>query len=217
MSSTSWYERLNRQILLYVSSVLVRFNCAPKVFNQSSEDPNGPSRLFIVAPLVLAYLIIDDIPPARHALLRLPESLLSFPFSVALRNLETACWQRAYEQVYPNAMALNDLFSQAEFFDKDLASVLTHLVVVFIDVFRRRIFLLLLKAYTSVPLSLAELYLGLNEEQVLAVAEREQWQYDKTTRALNISPGPKASASGPSISSLSTFHYVADSVSRLEL
>ncbi|KAK2466825.1 hypothetical protein APHAL10511_001083 [Amanita phalloides] len=187
----------------------------------SNEDPNGPNRLFITASLVLAYLIVDDLPPARHALIRLPESLMSIPFYVALRNLTTACWQRAYEQVYSNAVGLNDVLSQAEFFDKDLANVLNHLLLTFIECFRRRTSLLLLEAYSSVPLQLAEAYLGMSREEVLAVAEKEQWEYDVTSGVLNGGLSgklvPAARTPGASTSSLSTFHYVSDSVSRLEL
>lgn len=80
----------------------------------------------------IVYLQLDTSPPAKHALIRLPESLLSIPLSVALRNLVTACWQRAYEQVHSNATGLNDIICQAGFFDKDLANVLVHLVKTFI-------------------------------------------------------------------------------------
>ncbi|KAF8350607.1 hypothetical protein F5887DRAFT_940126 [Amanita rubescens] len=186
----------------------------------NNGDPNDPIRLFVTAPLVLAYLIVDDLPPAKHALLRLPESLLSIPFSVALHNFVSACWQRAYEQIHSNAMTLNDIISQAGFFDKDLANVLAYMIQTFIGSFRRRTSLLLFGAYTSVPLPLAELYLGMNREQVLNAAQKERWNYDATSGALSASLSTKTNpARTPRIStsSLSTFHFVADSVSRLEL
>ena len=80
-------------------------------------------------------------------------------------------------------MNLNGIVSQAGFFDKDLANVMAHMIQTFIgtistildlfefksplESFRRRTSILLFEAYTSVPLPLAELYLGMNREQVL--------------------------------------------------
>jgi len=148
----------------------------------------------------------------------LPESLLSIPLTVLLRNLSTACWRSAYEQIHPLAVGLNNLLLQPDFFDKDLANVLVHLVASFIDSFRRRTALLLLEAYTAVPVSLAATYLGMNEEQVLAVVGKEGWKFHAPSdMSAAVSETDSESPHTRNTSSLPIFHYVVDSVSQLEL
>lgn len=185
----------------------------------SYGDPDNPARLCVLVPLVFAYLIIDDLPPAKHVLLRLPDSPHSTSLSTTIRNLSSACWQRAYVQVYANTKSLNDLLVQADFFDKGLANALTHMLASFIESFRRRTTRLLMEAYTTVPLSLATEYLGMSKQDVLSALERDGWQYDQTSDTLAASSRPEAkttSITGSLTSPLSTFYHVAESVSQLE-
>jgi len=99
--------------------------------------------------------------------------------------------------------------------------MLQALLVAFLDSFRLRTFDLLSKAYTSLSLPLASTYLGMSGPQIIAVAEENTWSYDPSTQILSPKVRPNAPDQiGPSsstFSSLSSFHFVADSVARLEL
>jgi len=139
----------------------------------------------------------------------------------ALMALVTSTTNREHAKIYEQTETLHALVSQPDFFDKDLASIVQALLLVFLDSFRLRTFDLLSKAYTSLSLSLASTYLGLSGPQIIDVAEKNAWTYDPSTQIL--SPKVRSNAldqTGPSsssFSSLSSFHFVADSVARLEL
>ncbi|KAF8163432.1 hypothetical protein B0H34DRAFT_836952 [Crassisporium funariophilum] len=184
-----------------------------------NSDDRQPSRLLIIAPLVLGHLILDSLPAARYDLLRLPDNLASLSLSRALTALVTSTTNREHAKVYIQASSLLSLVSQQDFLDKVLASIIESLVTAFLDAFRLRTFELLSKAYTSLPLSLACVYLGLPAEQII-LAEKHAWVYDPSTQVLFPMAKPKTFPSRlpPSnISSLASFHLVADSVARLEL
>jgi len=110
-------------------------------------DNRQPSRLLVIAPLVLSHLILDELPPARYALLRLPETLASLPLSQALLALVTSTINREHANIYEQAETLHVLVSQPDFFDKDLATMLQALLVAFLDSFRLRTFDLLSKKH----------------------------------------------------------------------
>jgi len=187
-----------------------------------SITPNDrhPSRLLIVAPLVLGHLVLDDLTPARYALLRLPDNLASLPLSRAIMALVTSAMNREHAAIYNQAAALNNLVSQPDFMDKDLGSAISNLLSAFIGYFRERTFKLLSKAYTSLPLSLACTYLDLPVDQIINLAQVHSWSYDPSTQILSPSvdfkPHSRNESFTSSFSSLSTFHFVADSVARLE-
>lgn len=100
-------------------------------------------------------------------------------------DLVSATAERQYNKVYLRAQALFDLASQPDFPDVKLASLIANLVTNFTgkhiqvkaisglpsaaapEAFRFRTFTLLSKAYSSLPLSLAQVYLGLPGDQVL--------------------------------------------------
>lgn len=94
---------------------------------------------------------------------------------------------RKHAKIYSQAENLFNLVHQPDFFNQKLATVLADLVTTFIgealgclglsmyffltvilESFRSRTFILLSKAYTSLPLSLGQAYLGLNAEQLLS-------------------------------------------------
>ncbi|RDB21421.1 COP9 signalosome complex subunit 8 [Hypsizygus marmoreus] len=186
--------------------------------NGDVDSDRRNTRLLVVAPLVLAYLIIDDLPPARYALTRLPEGLTSNSLAKALIDLLASTWDRKHANVYSRAESLFILVHQPGFYNDKLASVITGLIEVFVESFRQRTFALLSKAYTSLPLSLAETYIGLKADRLLPVAEHAQWSFDTFTDTLKPRPTSVVStAPEPTFSSLSTFHFVADSVAKLEL
>jgi len=175
------------------------------------------SRLLIVAPLVLGLLVLDQLSPARYALSRLPDNLVSLPLPRALADLVTATTNREHSKVYHQAGALLNLVGQPEFLDRDLASIIANLVPAFIDSFRSRTFTLLSKAYTSLSLSLAGTYLALTAEQIITAAEKNGWSYNPPTQILSPAAGGRQFGSLPAdFTSLQTFHFVADSVARLE-
>lgn len=74
-------------------------------------------------------------PPARYALLRLPENLASYPLSRALMALVTSTANREHAKIYEQAETLQALVTQPDFFDKDLASILQALLVVFLGIY----------------------------------------------------------------------------------
>jgi len=186
--------------------------------DRNSVNDRQQSRFLIVAPLVLGHLVLDELTPARYALIRLPDSLASHPLSRALTTLVTSAMNRQHTMVYDQATSLQNLVSQPDFIDKDLASVIVTLLSAFIEHFRQRTFALLSKAYTSLPLSLACTYLDMPADQIIGVAHEHLWSYDPPTQILSPSVDfkPQDVSVTSSFSSLATFHFVADSVARLE-
>ncbi|CAL1705759.1 unnamed protein product [Somion occarium] len=160
----------------------------------NAEGDHHPSRLLIIAPLVLGYLILDDLPPARFALSRLPRSLESQPISHALFNLLASTSERRYEKIYVRAEQVV-LAAQA------------------FQIPGRKTFALLSKAYSSLPLSVVQTYLGFTAEQAISVATEFNWSYDAQTQIF----APSASGSTPVVtngfrsgpSSLATFGSLA--------
>ncbi|KAF8077777.1 hypothetical protein FPV67DRAFT_1684613 [Lyophyllum atratum] len=187
--------------------------------NSDADSDRRVTRLLVTAPLVLAYLIVDDLPPARVALTRLPDNVFSSPLSRALMELLASTCNREHANVYSRAENLFDLVHRPGFFDETLASVLTGLLATFVESFRQRTIALLSKAYASLPIALAQVYLGLKDGELLAVVQNAQWSYDSSTKILAPQVRSSTASTTPehAFSSLSTFHFVADSVAKLEL
>ncbi|KIK08237.1 hypothetical protein K443DRAFT_672732 [Laccaria amethystina LaAM-08-1] len=193
-----------------------------QIAEETDLNANGdrqPTRLLIIAPLVLAYLILDDLAPARYGLARLPENLAALPLTKSLVGLAVSSVNRQHGKVYAQAEHIFSLVAQPDFIDRELASVLANLITVFVAEFRHRTLLLLSKAYTSLPLSLAQTYIGMTAKETVTETDKFGWVYDPSTQMLH--PFSKAELSNKSTittppSSLSTFHLVADSVGKLE-
>ncbi|KAF7337961.1 CSN8-PSD8-EIF3K domain-containing protein [Mycena venus] len=156
----------------------------------ASDSERQPSRLLLTAPLVLAYLIVDDLPPARFALNRLPNNLATSPLGKQLHSLLASTSERKYANVYSRTQTLLEHVGQPDFFDTSLGALLGIMIGAFLDSFRSRTFNLLQKAYTSLSLSLAEMYLGLPTNEVLAAAQGSGWTFDPSTQVLT--PAPKS-------------------------
>ncbi|KAJ6618863.1 COP9 signalosome, partial [Mycena sp. CBHHK59/15] len=187
--------------------------------DMNGEAERQPSRLRVTGPLILAYLITDDLPPARCALMRLPNTLTSLPFVKQLMALLASTWERKHVNVYARSQSLMDLVSQSDFLDSSLGALLGVMIGMFLEAFRTRTFNLLSKAYTSLPLPLAQMYLGLPPDELLAAAASGGWAFDASTQIL--SPALKSSSTSTSngfspFSSLATFDFVANSVAKLE-
>ncbi|KAJ3889463.1 hypothetical protein GG344DRAFT_51526, partial [Lentinula edodes] len=185
------------------------------------------SRLFVIVPLVLAYLIKNDLPIAKLVLERLPPDIRLNPLIKNLGLLTTSYSAGAYEQIYSNANALVNAVAKPEFQQPELAQVINIMVESFLFSFRDRTFLLLSRAYTSITLSLAEMYFGLGSSELLpgklfilgySVAARHGWAYDTSTKVLKPVPtNEPASSVAPAVSSLVNFNFIAQSVSQLEM
>jgi COP9 signalosome complex subunit 8 len=178
------------------------------------------TRLLLVAPLTLAYLILDELPPARYALTRLPEKLAAHPLSQALFGLLAATSERQYEHIYSRAESLFHYAQQPDFLDPKLGDVVALMTKAFVASFQERTITLLSRAFTSLPVSLAQTYLELSADQLLAAAEKHGWSYDASNQTLSPAPLPSNTvtpvyAYGPS--SLNTFNLVADSTAKLEM
>ncbi|EPS99030.1 hypothetical protein FOMPIDRAFT_1164587 [Fomitopsis schrenkii] len=179
-----------------------------------AQNDRHQTRMFVIAPLVLSYLILDDIAAARHALTRVPDSFHKFPVWISLFSLLRAVHSRQHEAVYTGAEELFNLCHQPALSNGKLGVVLAGLTTAFVEEFRRKTFVLLGKAYTSISVPLAQRYLGLPIDQILSVASSNGWAYDATTQVLT---PPRATRSrvvltDPSI--LSTLSSVVDSTSR---
>ncbi|KAJ7217136.1 COP9 signalosome [Mycena pura] len=187
--------------------------------HDSAYADRQPTRLLLTAPLVLAYLIVDDLPPARFALIRLPNDLTSSTLGKHLGSLLASTSERKYANVYARSQALLELVRKPDFPDASLGALLSLMVGIFLEAFRDRTFNLLQKAYASLPLPLAQTYLGLPAEDVLSAAASGGWTFDASTQVL--SPAPKSGAhrttnSFSPFSSLATFDFVVNSVAKLE-
>uniref|UniRef100_A0A8H8CNR9 CSN8/PSMD8/EIF3K domain-containing protein n=1 Tax=Psilocybe cubensis TaxID=181762 RepID=A0A8H8CNR9_PSICU len=165
-------------------------NIAERTDTNSANDRHQ-SRLSVISPLVLSHLILDDLPAALYALLRLPENLAFLPVTKAFSALVTATMNRQHSNVYDQVNTLNALVANHDFVDKELSAVISQLLSVFIDNFRRRTFALLTKAYTSLPLSLACSYLALSAEQVIETAQKHSWSYDSSAQILSPAKFPE--------------------------
>ncbi|OCH92113.1 hypothetical protein OBBRIDRAFT_774042 [Obba rivulosa] len=185
----------------------------------TAGDDHHPDRLLITAPLVLAYLIKNDLPPARHALTRLPQGLAGLPLSQALFNLLASVWNRKYTAVYTRAEELYNMSRLPDFPDMDLGSILAEMTALFTEVFREKTFALLASAYDSLPLSVAQACLGLQPERVLETAARSGWSYDASAQILSPTRAKDASRvryQSIAPSNLTSFQVIIDSVAQLD-
>ncbi|PIL24274.1 hypothetical protein GSI_14027 [Ganoderma sinense ZZ0214-1] len=212
--------------LIFPSLVILARSGTTKELIQMAEraDLNGSdgldqTRLFVVAPLVLAYLIADEITPARSALARLPNALSGLPITQAFFSLLASVSERKYTQIYSRAQALRDMVSQPDFPDAELGQLLVGLIDAFVEAFRKKTFALLARAYTSLPLALAQTYLGLTAEEVVNGAVPAGWAFHETTYILTPpkqSPFSARRAVDATPSTLSALSLVAESVANLD-
>ncbi|KAG7448211.1 uncharacterized protein BT62DRAFT_947185 [Guyanagaster necrorhizus] len=183
------------------------------------DDESPVSRLLVVAPLVLGYLIIDDLPAARFALTRIHPRLQKLPISTALASLLESSMERKHKEVYARAEVLYNMAKDTGSApDPKFPGVLSEMVQAFTESFRERTFRLLSKAYAALPLALAQTYLGLTSDRLLAAAESNNWKYNASTQVLSptVSSGPQGTSLSAS-SSLAIFGFIADSVAEVEI
>jgi COP9 signalosome complex subunit 8 len=141
-------------------------------------DRTHPDRLLITVPLVLSYLIVDNIPPAQHALTRLPESLSTSPIPQKLVRLVASAAERRYENIYPRAREVHDVLQSTPISGVDLNAIAGLLLEKYFYAFRRRTFSLISKAFTSIPLPAAQRFLGCSADEVLQTAHEHGWVHN---------------------------------------
>ncbi|KAI0722405.1 hypothetical protein C8Q72DRAFT_57906 [Fomitopsis betulina] len=179
-----------------------------------AQNDRHQTRMFVVAPLVLSYLVLDDIAAARHALTRVPDSFHKLPVWTSLFSLLKSVHLRQHETVYTGAEELFNLCHQPALSNGKLGVVLAGLTTAFVEEFRRKTFVLLGKAYTSISVPLAQRYLGLPIDQILFVASSNGWAYDATTQVLTPPRATRSRVVLTDPSNLSTLSSVVDSISR---
>ncbi|KAL0568077.1 hypothetical protein V5O48_013921 [Marasmius crinis-equi] len=180
-------------------------------------------RLQITIPLVLSYMITDDLPLARSALRRMNHFFRDIPIVQTLGSLLVAVSGRDYAQIYNRAEALVDFVTLPSFPSRDLGRIIHNIVPNFVNHFRSQTLLLLTRAYTSLPMRLAVVYIGLPPDKVqscwsfthvhvavaltyLAVMTVNGWTYDPTTETF---VPPKGKSKGPTASTLVQAQAVA--------
>ncbi|KAF8844428.1 hypothetical protein BDN67DRAFT_1007957 [Paxillus ammoniavirescens] len=176
------------------------------------------TRLLLITPLILAYLVLDDLTPAQHVLTRMPDNLLHHPLIQALTHLLASTFDRKYANIYSRAQALCILMQQPDFCDPTLAKVVTFMVTAFLESFRQRTFGLLCKAFASIKVSQAQIYLGFTREQLMSVSSG-YWQYDSVTdtfRPIDATGADSTKLTAPP-SSLGTFQLVANGLTKVEV
>ncbi|KAL4067790.1 hypothetical protein J3A83DRAFT_4374124 [Scleroderma citrinum] len=105
-----------------------------ELFDLKGRNARSHTRLLVVAPLVLAYLILDDLPLAQLTLARLPDNLRLYPLTLAIGSLVTAVSERNYTRVYSHAEVLATLIQQPEFANDTLANLMASMVTTFVGV-----------------------------------------------------------------------------------
>ena len=130
-------------------------------------------------------LTMPESPPALQAITRLPDVLKAHAISQAAFRLAASISERKYGNVYPRANDLLQAVENTQIPDADFQAVVGSLLRKFIgenqtcfrlrqllksisDTFRQRTLVLLSKAYTSIPLSLAQSYLNCLPDQVIS-------------------------------------------------
>lgn len=146
----------------------------------------------------------------------MPDALASVPLAQATLALFASVWERRYENIYHRGEALSNLARRADHLQADLAESISGLVGTFIESFRQRTFVLVSKAYTNIPLDLAQIYLGLQSDHLLRVASSQGWHFNVLTQILTPVRIAKRTEPSPVSSTLLMFEGVTDNVARLE-
>ncbi|KAG6334731.1 hypothetical protein ID866_4349 [Astraeus odoratus] len=213
-------------------SALAQFS---ELSDLKGRNARSHTRLLVVVPLILAYLIQDDLTLAHLVLVRLPENLRVHPLIRAIENLLTSASERQYVDVYSHAGLLCTFTQQSEFPDDILGNLVASMVAMFVESFRRRTYFLLSQAMSSIKTTQAQAYLGFTREQLLSGMTCGTWQYNPASDTLHpLSIGNTvtgANYSGSSIaivsgirahtlssvpSTLDTFHSVSNGLINLE-
>ncbi|KAL0059995.1 hypothetical protein AAF712_013231 [Marasmius tenuissimus] len=100
------------------------------------DGDHAPSRLQITIPLVLGYMIVDDLPLARSALRRMNHFARDIPIIQTLGSLLVAVSGRDYAQIYNRAEALVDYVTLPNFPSPELGRIIHNIVPNFVSAYR---------------------------------------------------------------------------------
>ncbi|ESK94157.1 cop9 signalosome complex subunit 8 [Moniliophthora roreri MCA 2997] len=190
-----------------------------EVIDLTTHGENSPNRMLVMIPLVLAYLIRDEIALARMAMKRLPRNLTEPRITQTLGALLLAVSERDYPKVYARAEDFIDYAGKPDFPHQRLGTLIKNMIPIFVATFRERTFTLLSRGYSSITPTMASKYIGLPIQHVTKMATDRRWTYDPSTETLTPTvtrKGSKVSYAGSPPSTLRNFESIADSVSKLE-
>ncbi|KAH8826864.1 hypothetical protein DL96DRAFT_1604588 [Flagelloscypha sp. PMI_526] len=181
------------------------------------KDEASATHFLIIVPLVLGYLIEGSLPAARHTLTSLPRGFHNTPLWKALITLVASVTEKKFAHVYVRANELKAIPAAAGFQLPQLSPVVTVLVDRFIEDYRNKTSTLVSNAFTSIPVTIAQSYLGLDSATVLTGAQQAGWSYDAGTKMLFPKPQTSAKSKQANASTLNAFNFIADSVCKLEV
>ncbi|KAF9261390.1 hypothetical protein L218DRAFT_1001670 [Marasmius fiardii PR-910] len=164
----------------------------------SLDGEQDRNRLQITIPLVLAYMMVDDLPVARSLLRQMHAFFADAPIIQTLGSLLIAVSGRDYTQIYNRAEALIDYVTLPNFPYKELEKMTQNIVPFFVTHFRNQTLVLLARAYSSLTLKLATNYIGLPPDKVIQFLLSNHWTYDETTETFT---PPKSRGKGNPASS----------------
>lgn len=128
---------------------------------------------------VLGHIYIDDINSARFLWKSIPSSVKeSRPELVAVWKIGQRLWMRDHAGVHEAIRGFN--WSQET---RDL-------VASFSDVYTKKMFQLLLSAYSTISIQDASLFLGMNEDDATNYVLQQGWSVDPASRMLTVKKQP---------------------------
>ncbi|KAG8907989.1 hypothetical protein FRB99_001155 [Tulasnella sp. 403] len=145
----------------------------------SVPDDTHPTRLLVNVPLVLANLILDDIPAAHFALKRLPPALGSSPLPQALAALIVSIGERKYQDVHSRIAAVLFIAKDTSVVEPELGLLVESMASTLQSKLRSGVVDLLSRAYSSIPASVATVFLDLPPDRI--ATELPSWRYDVAT------------------------------------
>lgn len=128
---------------------------------------------------LLGHIYIDDIDSARFLWKSIPSSVKeSRPELVAVWKIGQRLWMRDHAGVHEAIRGFN--WSQET---RDL-------VASFSDVYTKKMFQLLLSAYSTISIQDASLFLGMNEDDATNYVLQQGWSVDPASRMLTVKKQP---------------------------
>ncbi|KAG8863153.1 hypothetical protein FRB96_009335 [Tulasnella sp. 330] len=188
--------------------------CACENLEIAVPTSNDKSRLLVTAPMVLAYLILDEIPPAYFALKRLPAGLIESPLPQALFALLASVSERKYLSVYTRLSAVVAIAQNSTIVDVELGLLLVAMAASFKTVFQKRTIELLSRAYAAIPASQATAMLNMPVEVITSTVT--SWTLDTTQGTFVPSVVLQPSVSSARPSKIDVFEYLASGAAHLE-
>ncbi|TPX30891.1 hypothetical protein SmJEL517_g05664 [Synchytrium microbalum] len=148
------------------------------VTNGNAAQPTVHPRQHIYTASLAAYLISDDLASARMLCKRATADIKAYPAFASLHQVFTSLYKNLPAATYTHLDAAN--------YSTDLRPLIEELK----KRIRERVFVLITKAYTDVPLSTIANSLGLSLDDTRAVCTQAGWMIDATTGIATRPPAP---------------------------